>query len=81
MSNITVDIINENPNIDWNWRALSYNLNININFIKENLDKIELVYFIISSKYIMEYDYRKFTSTLGLDGISRNPNTPDIILI
>jgi hypothetical protein len=75
--NITLDIIEDNPTLDWDWKLLSSNPNITIDFIQQNIDKFGLFdwYEISRNKGITMKDISEYMSfPWKYEGISENPN-------
>ena len=55
-----MEIIEKNPNKQWNWYWISNNPNITIEFIEKNIDKIDFKYlsmnkFILYNKIVKKY--------------------------
>ena len=75
--NITLDIIENNPTLDWDWKLISCNPNITIGFIQKNIDKFNLFdwYEISRNKGITMKDISEYISfPWKYEGVSENPN-------
>lgn len=75
--NITLDIIEDNPTLDWDWKLISGNPNITIDFIQKNIDKFDLFdwYAISRNENITMNDIKDCPSfPWKYEGISENPN-------
>ena len=79
---ITMDIIQNNPNKPWNWVGLSLNPNITLDFIQSNQDKPWDWYSIISQKPTITFDFIKKNLNKDWDWyfISQNPGIGDVYL-
>jgi hypothetical protein len=73
--NITMDIIEKNPNKSWYWHYILYNPNLTMEFIEKNPDKL-LDWSVISynSNITMETIERNPTKPWNWNAISKNPN-------
>jgi len=56
-SNITMEIVKDNPRHPWIWHGLSSNPNITFEFIRNNLDSI-CWYRLLSNTFQLEYTTR-----------------------